>query len=91
MPKHVLIKRDVVIARTGLTTPTIYRLMKAGTFPPPIQLLPANDNRNAPVAWIESQVQDWIDERVAKATIRVAKKPKRGADGLPVWDRKAVR
>lgn len=47
-----------VQARTGLARSTIYLNIKSGTFPRPVQLGPRA------VGWLESEVSDWIAERV---------------------------
>ena len=47
-----------VQARTGLARSTIYLNIKSGTFPRPV-LLGARA-----VGWLESEVSDWIAERV---------------------------
>ena len=39
--------------------PHLFRLIKAGTFPRPIKL---GENRNA---WLEAEVDKWIEDRVA--------------------------
>ena len=45
---------------TGLTKATIYRYVNGGTFPRPI---PLGGRR---VAWLLSELQDWMNERLAK-------------------------
>jgi prophage regulatory protein len=47
-----------VQARTGLARSTIYLNIKSGTFPRPV-LLGARA-----VGWLESDISDWIAERV---------------------------
>ena len=47
-----------VQARTGLARSTIYLSIKCGTFPRPVPL------GARAVGWIESEVSDWIAERV---------------------------
>ena len=47
-----------VQARTGLARSTIYLNIKNGTFPRPV-LLGARA-----VGWLESEISDWIAERV---------------------------
>lgn len=42
---------------TGLSTPTIYRMASAGTFPRQVSLGPRC------VAWIRSEVQAWAQSR----------------------------
>ena len=41
---------------TGISKPTIYRLMKSGDFPRPMQL---STNR---VAWRKSDVMNWLSD-----------------------------
>ncbi len=47
-----------VLNRTSYSRTTIYRLMGLGTFPASVSL-------GSRVAWVESEVQDWIDARIA--------------------------
>lgn len=60
-----LIRRKEVQAKTGLGASSIYAMMQQGTFPKAIHI---SERR---VAWIESDVDKWIAERVAthRATI----------------------
>lgn len=50
-----------VSARTGLSRPTIWRAVRAGIFPRPVQIMGPNA-----VGWIESEVDSWIQGRVAE-------------------------
>ena len=50
-----------VKARTGLARSTIYHHIKAGTFPRSIPLGPRA------VGWLESDVSNWIAQRVEMA------------------------
>ena len=54
-----LIRRKEVHAKTGLGASSIYAMMKSGEFP---QCLNLSERR---VAWIESDIDKWIAERVA--------------------------
>ena len=47
-----------VQVRTGLARSTIYLNIKSGTFPRPVPL------GARAVGWLESEVSDWIAERV---------------------------
>ena len=61
-----LIRLRQVLALTGLSRGTLYRLERAGTFP--------NRRRLSPncVAWIEQEITDWIESRpVARETLPV--------------------
>lgn len=55
-----LIRRKEVQNKTGLGASSIYAMMKQGIFP---QCLNLSDRR---VAWIESDVDKWIAERIAQ-------------------------
>ena len=59
------IRRKEVQAKTGLGASSIYAMMKQGKFPKAITL---SERR---VAWIESDVDSWIAERISshKASI----------------------
>ena len=58
---NTLIKLPEVKRRTTLSTSEIYRRLEAGTFPKQIRL------GAKAVAWIEHEVQAWIDARVAES------------------------
>ena len=53
-----LIRRKEVQAKTGLGASSIYAMMKSGEFP---QCLNLSERR---VAWIESDIDKWIADRV---------------------------
>jgi prophage regulatory protein len=65
-PRLSILRRKQVQACTGLSRSTIYLYIKEGQFPKPIALGPRA------VGWIESEVSDWIVERmrVARSEIR---------------------
>lgn len=52
------LRRKQVESRTGLSRSTIYQYIKDGVFPKPVPLGPRA------VGWLESEVRDWIAERV---------------------------
>lgn len=54
-----LLRRPEVEKRVGLKRPTIYALIKQGKFPRQRKL-----TSNC-VAWVESEVDAWIAERIA--------------------------
>ena len=56
-----LIKLPEVKRRTTLSTSEIYRRLEAGTFPKQIKL------GAKAVAWLEHEVNAWIDARVAES------------------------
>lgn len=53
------IRRRAVENRTGLSRSTIYLMMQNGEFPKPVRI------GNRAVAWLESEVDDWINTRIA--------------------------
>jgi prophage regulatory protein len=64
MPAHSkaqaprLIRRPEVLERVGLSSSTLYEITAAGEFPAPIPI-----GRQA-VAWLDSEVDAWIKERI---------------------------
>lgn len=60
-PKPRLIRLPTVSDRTGLRKSAIYQRAKDGTFPRPIKIGTYN------VAWIESEVDEWVAERIAES------------------------
>lgn len=57
-PKEALLRRAEVEKRTGLSRSHLFELIRRGDFPAPIPL--AGRSR----AWVESDVQGWIDARI---------------------------
>lgn len=53
-----LIKIKAVMQRTGLSRSHIYALAQQGKFPKPTKL----SERSS--AWVESEVQEWIESRI---------------------------
>jgi prophage regulatory protein len=56
-----LLRLPEVMRRSGNRKTKLYELIKNGKFPPPIPLTQRS------VAWVESEVQAWIDARIAAA------------------------
>ncbi|EHR41717.1 helix-turn-helix transcriptional regulator [Alishewanella jeotgali] len=59
--KPRLIARAEVIKRVSLCKASIYKRMKVGEFPKPINI------GGRRVAWLESDIENWITERLALA------------------------
>lgn len=57
---QAILRLTEVTARTGLSRSTIYRLVSIGSFPRPINL------GSRSVGWLESEVQAWLDGRIAQ-------------------------
>lgn len=53
-----LIRLKEVIDSTGLGRSTIYKYIAEGLFPKPVSL------GDRAVAWLESEIQDWVSARV---------------------------
>jgi prophage regulatory protein len=58
-----LLRRPAVEELVGLKRSALYKLIAAGQFPAPV---PLSDGKCPPVAWVESEVLDFIQERVSK-------------------------
>ena len=56
--QKIFIRLPEVIKRTGYRRTSIYEKIALGTFPTPVHLGPRA------VAWISSEIDQWIDERV---------------------------
>jgi len=56
-----LLRRPDVEKKTGLSRSTIYKRIDEGTFPKPIPL------GGRLVAWLETDIQDWIKQRMKEA------------------------
>ena len=52
-----LLKRVEVEAVTGISTATLYELMRAGRFPEPLRVGPRA------VRWRESEIEAWMESR----------------------------
>jgi prophage regulatory protein len=69
-PKHRFIRLNEVLSRTGYGRTTIYRKMEDGSFPKSVKLGNPLEDPNAfdciAVAWIEDEVDEWIDSRIEK-------------------------
>ena len=55
-----LLRMKQVQAMTSLSRSYIYSLASSGKFPKSISLVPNGASR----AWLEAEVQDWIDQRI---------------------------
>ena len=62
-----LVRMRELCSLTGLGRSTIYRLIKEGRFPKPIDLLGPTTS-----AWLASEVNAWIAERIAASRGKAA-------------------
>jgi prophage regulatory protein len=65
-PMNKLLKMPEVRAKTGLSRSHLYALAQNGEFPKPVKL----SERSS--AWVESEVDGWIEERIAERDLEVA-------------------
>ena len=67
-PQKIFIRLPEVLSRTGYGRATIYRKMEDGSFPKSIKLDgPPKDPEafdSRAVAWIEDEVEQWIESRI---------------------------
>ncbi|MCG5494411.1 helix-turn-helix transcriptional regulator [Ectothiorhodospira variabilis] len=61
MTKERLLRRPEVEHRTGYKRSFIYKLMREGQFPQPVKL------GSRAVAWRESDIDRWIQDRIRAA------------------------
>ena len=61
---EALQRKPEVLARIGLSSAQLYRMIEAGTFPAPV-ILGAGGKRPRAVAWPKSEVDAWIAARIA--------------------------
>lgn len=55
-----ILRLKEVMSSTGLARATVYKFISAGTFPKSVSL------GDRCVGWLESEVQNWIADRVAQ-------------------------
>jgi len=77
-----LLRWRAVSAKTGLSRPTIWRAVRQGRFPAPVQL-----TSPSAVGWLASEVESWIAARVA---LRDQQEPRRSPVSRGRPPRKAV-
>lgn len=63
-PASRLIRRSVVLQRTGLSRSALYRAIEQGEFPRQVTI-----STNS-VAWLEAEVEAWIQTRLAQRDSR---------------------
>lgn len=57
-----LLRMQQVEERTGLKRSAIYQLVASGSFPRQVRL---GDGKCPPVAWVEAEIEQWIENRIA--------------------------
>jgi len=69
-----LISRAEVLQRVGLSYPCLWQMMRDKKFPRSIRL---GDGQFSRVAWVEAEVEDWINSRPRQQLLGDKKKRKR--------------
>jgi prophage regulatory protein len=69
--RPTIIRLPEVMQTVGLSRPTVYRMLKAGTFPQQIKL------GSSAVGWLRSEVEYWIASRAQE---RVGSMPEQGLE-----------
>ncbi len=64
MPAPAVYRKRQVMALTGLSATTLWRLVQRGAFPRPIKLSPGA------VGWLASEIGEWLAERAADREAR---------------------
>lgn len=62
MVEESFLRLPAIMAITGLSRSTIYRLVAAGQFPPPIHPLGPRTSM-----WLGSEVEGWLRDRIAES------------------------
>ena len=76
-----LIRLPEVLSRTGYGRTTIYRKMEDGSFPRSVKLVGPPKDPNAfdsrAIAWIEDEVEQWMESRIEERGLGSANVPPR--------------
>lgn len=59
-----LVRIKTVVELTGLSKSYIYDLSNRGLFPKSVRLVPGGTS----VAWLESEITNWLEQRVSART-----------------------
>ena len=81
-----LIRLPEVIARTGLSQTTIYRMATEGRFPRPVK---TGDGPRAAAMWPKHEIDNWIKKLIATRTAEYAAQPLDKPEWHPRKRRKA--
>ncbi len=83
-PQKRFIRLPEVLSRTGYGRTTIYRKMEDGSFPRSVKLGGPPKDPNAfdsrAIAWIEDEVDQWIDSRIEDRDLGSSDVPPRQND-----------
>ena len=77
--KHRFIRLSEVMSRTGYGRTSIYRKMEDGSFPKSLKLggppKDPNEFDSRAIAWIEDEVDQWIESRIEDRVSIKTKRP----------------
>jgi prophage regulatory protein len=59
-----ILRQPDVLARVGLSAPTLWRMRRRGEFPEPVQLSPGT------VGYLEDEIDQWLADRKAERARR---------------------
>ena len=80
-PQKRFIRLPEVLSRTGYGRTTIYRKMEDGSFPRSVKLggspIDPNVFDSRAIAWIEDEVEQWIESRIEERGLGSADVPPR--------------
>ena len=83
-PQKRFIRLPEVLTRTGYGRTTIYRKMEDGSFPRSVKLggppIDPNVFDSRAIAWIEDEVDQWIDSRIEDRDVGSSDVPPRQND-----------
>ena len=78
-PQKRFIRLPEVLSRTGYGRTSIYRKMEEGSFPRSVKLGGPLEDSNAfdcrAVAWIEDEVEQWIEYRIEERDLGITDVP----------------
>jgi predicted DNA-binding transcriptional regulator AlpA len=57
-----LLSKSEVARIVGYHPESMMRMVRAGGFPAPIRM---GEAANAPARWLESEVEEWLDQRIS--------------------------
>ena len=64
LPAPIVHRKKAVVALTGLSATTLWRLTRRGEFPEPIRL------SAGAVGWLDSEISAWLADRAASRSMR---------------------
>lgn len=70
--------------KTTLSSSTIYDKMAEGSFPKPVKLFDGPPGKKSAVAWVEEEIDAWMDARVAARDAAPAPKKAKPVEELAI-------